>query len=168
MGVILELLRSCWETGIYNLRLEALHTAHAVACALDEQCRTEVGEFLSSLTPANPWLSGALVDALVTYGLVESPVADNQATREIRELLCNPDRDESRKRAYGVVSAFFEDVFQGTYYSSFDELKADDQRRFLVMAAQGATHEMNFHLSYILDRLLNQLNSHENIPAYKQ
>jgi hypothetical protein len=168
MGVILELLRSCWETGIYNRRLEALHTAHVVACALDEQCRTEVGEFLSSLTPANPWLSGALVDALVTYGLVESPVSDNQATREIRELLCNPDRDESRKRAYGVVSAFFEDVFQGTYYSSFNDLKADDQRRFLVMAAQGATHEMNFHLSYILDRLLHQFDSRENLPAYQR
>jgi hypothetical protein len=154
-AVVPRLLGICWQTGIYHLRLEALQMAQWHRTKLSGRAREEVKSFLGELPPPNNiLLSTALVDALGAFGMLESPVAAEDAATELATILGGSDEDPAmQKQAYAAVSNIFEDVYQGVYYEAIYALPADDRMRLLTMAALGAPQH-GFSTSWILGELL--------------
>lgn len=76
-----ELLRVCWKTGLYHLKIDVLQLVEWSSRVLQGSVRDEVEEVLRGLHSRNLFLSTAIVDALICYGLVESPVTPEQAAQ---------------------------------------------------------------------------------------
>ncbi len=82
-----ELLRTCWATGLYHLRLEALRVAEMAGGVLTGDLREQVQVLLGSYQPRDALLSTAVVEAMLSYDMVQSPVSEEQAAAEIAEIL---------------------------------------------------------------------------------
>ncbi|HLN28165.1 MAG TPA: NERD domain-containing protein [Gemmataceae bacterium] len=105
-----ELLRTSWATGLYNLRLEALHVAETAGRALSGDLREQVKALLESFRPRNLFLSTAVVEAMISYDMVQSPVSEEQAAAEIAEIL-DPKAHEQACRA---AETTFEEIWRKT------------------------------------------------------
>jgi hypothetical protein len=160
------LVKAGWSSGLYHLRLEVLQLAQWCSDIITGPARDELVAFLSSLNPKNFGLSTSLVDALMAYDMVESPVTRERAKEEVREILAAEEDATSCVRAYGVVSSIFEDIYQGAYYEAIEVLTRDDRIRLLTRAALGAP-DYGFSTDWILRELV-MLNDAIALPAFRR
>jgi hypothetical protein len=182
----IELLRSCWNSGVYILRMEAMELARSLARHLSEHHPEKVpqvwSEIESCLSERNPVMNTFVLEALAGYDGYERPVEVEQALTEMRRLIAEepplsehfmiveeqrPEHDEHRTRvdhAYSIVDKMFEDVYQGAYYDAYEMLNHDEQVRLLYLAGQrvGA----GFYTEWILHEL-NRLHDKRALPVYK-
>src|SRR5262249_46498399 len=128
-----ELLRACWATGLYHLRLDALQAAEWSAGVLRGGVREEVQEILGGLHSRNVFLRTAIVDALLCYGMVESPVSHEQAAREVAAILGAPENADTCRAAYHVVANQLEEIVSEAYSAAYDALEAADRERLLAL-----------------------------------
>ncbi len=160
------LLKTCLNTKIYHLQLEALQLAQECASLLKGAALDEVKGMLSCFQPQNIAISSQLVEALFAYGLAHSPIDSQSAADEIATILKTPDSLDAQENAYSAVSKQFEDVFEGAYYEAFHELSPHDRLRFLTMAALGAPN-YGWSVDWILTELLT-LNDSACLPAFQR
>lgn len=147
-----ELLRACWASGLYHLRLDALQVAEWSAGVLRGDLREEVQEILDGLRSRNVFLSTAIIEAMLRYGMVESPVSHEQAAREVAEILVAPENADSCQAAYNVVANQLEDIVSEAYSAAYDALEAADRERLLARGVLGAPHH-----AFATDWMLSQL-----------
>jgi hypothetical protein len=147
------LFRACWATRIYHLQLEALQLLESYASVLDGPVRVEIEAILIPLESEHLFISTAIVETMSRYGLVESPIATEDARNEIAEILLSPDDHIAQEKAHRVVTNQFEDVYQNTYYEAVQELEHRERLRLLTMAALGSP-SYSFWLDYILEELI--------------
>src|SRR5207237_1054459 len=105
--------------------------------------------------PRNIFLSTSVIDAMLRYDMVQSPVSEEQATTEMAELLQGPDSPEARANAYHVVGRIFEEIYLDAYYSAFRTLESNDRVKLLTMAALGASDD-GWNADWILKELLQE------------
>jgi hypothetical protein len=162
--VVPRLLRRCWQTGIYHLRLDALQVAEWNGRILTGPAREAVQEFLGTVHPKNLGLSTALVETLLAYDMVQSPVSAEDIARELAEILTSPDDPQSQERAYHAVANIFEEVYQEAFWDAIEALPRDERRVLLTMAALGAPSYGSF-TDWTLRELL-RLGDREALPAF--
>ena len=161
-----DFLRVCLQTGIAHLQMEALRLAEGCSQALSrrEPVRERVKGVLQRFDSHNIGISSSLVDAMLAYEMVESPVSMEQALNQMQSLLKNPEDPESQQWAHTCITRIFEDVFQAAYYHAFHELTELQQVDLLTMAALAAEYIGMFE-----DWTLAQLIKHNNrrsLPAF--
>jgi hypothetical protein len=164
--IVPRLVRSCWESRVYHLRLEGLEYAAACSSYLEGAPREELIEFLGSLPSTNVFLNSAIIDAMMSYDLVEPIVSAEHAARELQELLELPNDPEAQQRANGAVNSIFEDIYQGVYYEAIESLPKDARVRLFTMAALGAPNYGMF-TDWILNRLV-ELGDPASFPAFEK
>lgn len=158
------ILKAGWSSGYYHLRLEVLQLAQSYSQSIAGVPREEMVAFLEALHPKHLGLSTALVDTLMSYGMVESPVSPELASGEVSEILACEETPKACRRAYGVVSNIFEDVYQGAYWEAVEHLPREDRTRLLTMAALGA-EDYGSSTDWILRELVKAADANA-LPAF--
>lgn len=161
-----KLLRLCWSTGIYHLRLEILQLIQWYAHNITGPLRDEIVGILSGLKTKNLFLSTQLVEASMAYDLIESPIDAEGAAQEIDRIIRAEDTQEIREQAYSSISRQFEDVFEGAYYSAIHELSDDDFVTLYTRGSLGAP-SYGFFCDYILEELIQKADSRA-LPAFER
>jgi hypothetical protein len=87
--------------------------AQSHSTVLSSETREEVESFLSTCHSRNLFLSTAIVDALVAFGMVQSPVGSDDVARDLAAILGAYEDPVMQELAYRTVSNVFEDVYQG-------------------------------------------------------
>jgi hypothetical protein len=164
--VVTQLVRRCWDTRVYHLRLEALEYAAVCAAYLEGIHREEMIEFLNSLPTTNVIMNSAIIEAMMSYDLVEPIASTDQVAAELEEILRSPDDSEAHQRANGAVSSIFEDVYQGVYYEVIESLPKKSRVRLFTMAALGAP-DYAMLTDWILGRLV-ELGDPASLPAFEK
>jgi len=167
-AIVPRLLRTCWRTGIYHLRLDALQMAQWHATKLSGGAggaREEVESFLSALHPSDIFLSTALVETLGAFGMLQPLIAAADAAEDLAAILGGSPEDAAmQERAYSAVSNIFEDVYQGVFWEAISQLHREDRMRLLTMAALGAP-SYGFSTDWILGELLEYADA-RSLPAF--
>jgi hypothetical protein len=136
------------------------------ATRLTGELRDEVESFLGTLHSQHLFLSTAIVETLLAYGLVETPVTADHVTEELTEILNSCEEPAAQKRAYHAVTNIFEDIYQGVYWDTITALERDERVRLLTMAALGAPAH-GFFTDWILGELL-ELEDVRALPAFRR
>jgi hypothetical protein len=113
----------------------------------DEAVRQSLVRALEELPPPeHPFLSTALIEALQSLGALEEDEADHVdvVRDDIRRLLADQSDPDMQKLAFGVWFSQFDHPYVGAYCKAIYELKPDDLRTLLTMAAQGADDDASF------------------------
>jgi hypothetical protein len=158
------LLQHCWETGIYHLRIEALHLIQDFNILNGP--RDEIKTILPTLHSKNVFVNSLLVEILGSYGLLEPVVELEAVSKELRQILETPEDVVARQQAHGAVTNIFEDIFQGVYDEAIEELSKKDKQLLYTMAALGAP-SYGFFTDFILERLI-KFDDPATLPAFKR
>jgi hypothetical protein len=167
-----RLFRHCWNSGIYHLQLRVLDRVGAWGGwmwrdhGLREETRNELADILSGLQTSNIMLSTQLVETLMAFDLVESPVSSDDVAQQLRSILEHPDDAAEQQQAYIAVSNIFEEIFQDAYYRGIDSLSEKDRTRLFTMAGLAMPSD-SFSATYILSQLLKQ-NDIDALPAFRR
>jgi hypothetical protein len=164
--VVPQLVRLCWDSRIYHLRLEALEFAAACATSLEGSPREEMIELLNSLPNTHVFLNTSIIDAMMAYELLEPIVSADHVAAELEEILRFPDDPEAQQRANGAVCSIFEDVYQGVSYEAIESLPRESRVRLFTMAALGAP-EYSMFTDWILSRLV-EFGDTSSLPAFEK
>jgi len=135
--VISHLLKRSWATGIYHLRLEALQAAQFYRGVPDQSVRKAIAETLSSLETKNILLSSALVDAMMSYDLIDPITSSQEAIDQVQAILMSGEDEDNCRRAYGAITNIFEDIHGSAYYDAYRSLDLPDRTKLLALAAHG-------------------------------
>jgi hypothetical protein len=161
------LLRACWRTRIYHLRLAVLQVAEWNASRLAPEVREEVESVLGTLQSSHIFLNSAIVEAQLAYGMLQPPVAADDVARELTDILETPEEPSACIRAYHALGNIFEDVYQNAYWDAVEQLSRDERVQLLIMGALGAPDDSMLTTSWILRELL-RLGDGRSLPAYRR
>ena len=148
-----SLLRRAWKAGGYHLQLEALETAGFFWKA-DEPYRSEILETIEGCHSdrMHPFLGGVLIEALASFGEIESSTTVEQIQARIRTVIANPEDIEKCKMASGILSMRFEPIV-GPYSEAVAELTKEEKVRLFAMGARGSDPSISFDLHVTLEEL---------------
>jgi hypothetical protein len=150
----MRVLRLCWDSRAYHLRLDALMMIQSFAAATHGQAvRQEIVDVLDGLDTKNVMLSSQLVETLYSYDLIEPPDDEDSVLARIAAILANPEDEESRSWAYSIVSNQFEDVVAAPYIAAIEKL-TDDQRVALFTLAALGSPSYGFWNDWLLRELI--------------
>ncbi len=160
-----KLLKRCWETQIYHLRLAALDAVRDNSHQVGEPIRSELIGIVSNLDwEGNLGLSTTIVEVLASYEALEGGITVDDATKEIMTLLGDWENPVNYDHAYTIYTRLFEDVFQGVYDEAIFSLKVENRGKLLTMAALGAP-QYSFSIGWILQQLV-EMDFPDAIKAY--
>lgn len=163
-----RVLQLCWSSVAYHVQLEGLMMIQSFVAAVDgHSLHEEIVGVLDSFDTANIdiGISSQLVDTMNSYGMIESPVQANHVVSEINEILSREATSEQCKRAFGLVTAQFEDVVGETYFTVLEALDSEQRTRLFTMAALGAPPD-GFWTDWLLRRLI-ELADRQTLPAFE-
>lgn len=169
---IAEIVRYCWNSGIYHLRLKMLDCVGnwggrwSEDGHLSEGSRKEVAEALSNLETSNVMLSTQLVETMMVYDLIEPPVDVQQLDQQLADIVAHPDDPEAQSAASDVVSNMFEIVFDDLFYQAIEKLSPADRITLFTMAALGAP-SYSMSADYSLSKLL-EVDDQRTLPAFER
>lgn len=169
---IAEVVRHCWNSGIYHLRLKMLDCVGnwggrwSDEGRLSEGARQEVADALSRLETSNVMLSTQLVETMMVYDLIESPVDPQQLGQQLAELVARPRDPEAQSAACGIVSNMFEVIFDDAFYQAVEQLAPADRTTLFTMAALGAP-PYSMSAGYSLSQLLD-VDDPSTLPAFER
>ena len=160
-----NLLKRCWETQIYNLRLDALYAVQDRTHQVEEPIRSELIGIVKKLDwEGNLGLSTTITEVLASYEALEVGITVDDAAEEIVRLLEDWENPFNYEHAYTICTYVFEDVFQGVYYEAIYNLAPENRGKLLTMAALGAP-EYSFNIGWILQQLV-EMDFPNAIKAY--
>lgn len=148
----LRIFREAWSRHVYHLSLAALTLLESRRSIATDDEVAAVRAVIEECPGNNIFLNTAVIDVMVAYEVFESPVSDTTAAEEFADVLSAPENEETYARAYGLVGGIFEDIYQGVYYSVFENLVPNDRVSILIRSALGAGPD-GFHLDWILCEL---------------
>jgi hypothetical protein len=162
-----ELVRACLASGLYHLQHEGLDVARAAAHVLNDALKEQVKQILGSIEIRDdPFTNTTLIETMLAYDMVDSPVSDEEALAEIKQILSSNDDLTVRRKAYNAVTRIFEDVFQDAYYSALESLDNPERERLMTLAALGTDGSV-FFADWILRELVAN-GTQASLPAFLQ
>ena len=165
MHFVPTMLRKCWDSRAYHLRLQGLQTTQFFCREATGVVREEIATLLNSFDVQNDIMfSSALVEVLSSYGLIEPPGTAEGVLNEIRTLLGAAPSEDVYRAAYGIYGSQFEDVVAEPYCEAVGALSEDERIQFLTLAAQGG--DRGFFADTILHELL-QAHDPRALPAFE-
>jgi energy-coupling factor transporter ATP-binding protein EcfA2 len=160
-----NLLKRCWKTKIYNLRLDALNAVQDHTHQVEEPVRSELIGIVKNLYwEGNLGLSTTITEVLASYEALEIGITVDDVTKEIIRLLEDWENPFNYEHAYTIYTYIFEDVFQGVYYEAIYNLPSENRAKLLTMAALGAP-DYSFNIGWILQQLV-EMDFSNAIKAY--
>jgi hypothetical protein len=146
--------QACWNSGEYHLQLAALELVKRVRWVAEPASEQALGAWLDALaTPKHIFLSTALVEALDTYGLINTETTVEDVADHITRVLQAPHDAEARAWANYIVASQFEDVVCRPYTEAVDALSPSDFVALLSMAAMA--NEDSFFTDWTLQHLID-------------
>jgi len=123
-----KLLRRCWDTGIYNLRIDALESVQSLQAYVTDTLRDEVIQLINSLDwEGNILVSTTMNDVLCSYGAIETIVTVEEAKNEIHLVLYPP--KNLKEEIKGITDIPFEEFLNysacNLYYRMFEDIFQD-------------------------------------------
>lgn len=164
-----QILRLCWDSGAYHVRLKGLMTVQHFAFVTDgHPLHDEIVAVLESFDSTNIdiMLSTMVIEVMNSYGMIESPVPASQVAVEIRDVLQGELTNEKCERAYGIITAQFDDVIGDSYSMAIDELDTQQRTDLFTIAALGAPPH-GFWNDWLLRRLID-LADPRTLPAFER
>lgn len=164
-----RVLQLCWSSAAYHVQLEGLMMTQSFAAAVDgHPLHNKIVGILDSFDTANIGIgiSSQLVDTMNSYGMIESPVQADYVKLEINEILQGEATSEQCERAYGIVSAQFEDIVGEAYCIAIDALDTRSRTALFTIAALGAPSH-GFWNDWLLRRLIDFADQH-TLPAFER
>jgi hypothetical protein len=166
-GLVPRLLRVCWASGVYHVMLDSLAMTRSFASAAQGSAvHDEIVEVLGEIRSDNWALSTMLVEALYSYGLVESPYDEDFVRGQVGEVLSRPQDQDARELAYTIVSNQFEDVIAEPYVSVIDGLEPGRRIMLYTLASLGSP-SCGFWNDWLLDRLI-EAGDPQALPAFQR
>jgi hypothetical protein len=162
-----RILRLCWDSTAYHVQLKGLMTAQVFAAVVDgHPLHDEMVAVLDSIDTTNIDImrSTMVVDAMNSYDMLESPVEVSHATAEIKAILQGDLTSEQCERAYGLVTAQFEDIVGEAYWTAIDALDPQQRTELYTIAALGAPPH-GFWNDWLLRRLIDA-EDRRTLPAF--
>jgi hypothetical protein len=161
-----RVLRLCWDSRAYHLRLDALMMIQSFAAASRGQAvRQEIVDVLEGLDTKNMMLSGQLAETLYSYDLIEPSDSEDSVLARIAVILHNPEDEESRQWAYSIVSNQFEDVVAAPYIAAIGRLTDNERTALFTLAALGSP-PYGFWNDWLLRELIKFADP-AALPAFK-
>ena len=164
---VADLLDKCWRSGTYHVRLAALHMTQMFSLVAEGETRDAIVAVLDDLRPSNIFLSSTVVEALHSYGLVQSPYSVEGVLAQIRSVLSEPESEDAQQAAYSIAVSQFEDVIAEPYVEAVESLSRQDRLRLTVLAALGAADAHGFFSDWILKRLVDARDP-QALPAFER
>jgi hypothetical protein len=150
------------------VQFKGLMMAQVFATVLDEHpLHDEIVAVLESFDTTNIDImrSTMVVDAMNSYGMLESPIEVSHVTAEIKEFLRGDLTNEQCERAYGLVTAQFEDIVGEAYWTAIDALDPQQRTELYTVAALGAPPH-GFWNDWLLRRLIETADR-RTLPAFE-
>jgi hypothetical protein len=162
------LLRACWNTKFYHLRLEVLHLVTDFGRNVDGPIKDETEQILSSLDWKGNLLGGSsLVEAKAAFGLLEPITTSDEIMDELSQILEDPDSEVAQQQAYNSVSNLFEEIYESLYWDAIKSLSVSDQVKLLTMASLGAPPYGMVTPAWILKELI-RLNDPLSLQGFQR
>ena len=138
-AMAVPVLRLCWDSGAYHVRLDGLHMIESFAAAVEgHPLREEIITLLDSFDTNDFMLNSSLAETLHAYRLIEAG-GDAEAVREqIAQILSDPSSADSRTLAYGVVASQFEDIIAAPYIEAIGSLPPGQRTALYTLASLGS------------------------------
>jgi hypothetical protein len=149
----LRIFNEAWSRGIYHVGLTALDLIQSRRSRATDDEANEIREELRRCESDNIMMNTAIIDVMLSYDMIESPVSPVSAGDEVRAILTMPDSDETYELAYGIVARCFEEVFQNVYFEALSKLPQHDEAVLLTRAAMCT--DASFYVDWILQRLIH-------------
>jgi hypothetical protein len=166
-ALVPQVLRLCWASKVFHIRLDSLCMARGFAVAVEgHPAREQIAGALLEIDTGNWGLSSMLVDALHAYGLIEPLYDEDQVRAQVSQALSNPADQESRELAYSIVSRQFEDVIAAPYESVVEGLDPQQRTMLYTLASLGSTH-YSFWNDWLLQHLVESRDPRA-LPAYER
>lgn len=147
------LFRRAWSAGGYHLQLLTLSVAGYFGGSIEPH-RSEILNVLEQLEPHHWMLRSSLVEALSSFGEIESPTTAEELRARIRATISHPDKDIACQFASVIVSSLFEDeAIVGPYCEAIDGLTPHEKARLFTMAALGSDPAASMWHCWTLDQL---------------
>jgi hypothetical protein len=133
------LLRLCWDSRAYHIRLGSLDMTRSFAGAVrGHPLHDEITDALAGINTENWALSTMLVESLHAYGMIESPYDESLVRAQIDQALSNPSDQEARELAYAIAANQFEDVIAEPYITVINDLSPEQRTMLYILASVGS------------------------------
>ncbi len=132
-------LRLCWNSGAYHVRLDGLHMIESFATAVEgHPLRDEIISILESLDTNDFMVNTSLAETLHAYRLIEAAGSAEAIREQIAHILGNPSASDSPSLAYGIVAGQFEDIIAAPYIEALESLPPGQRTALYTIAALGS------------------------------
>ena len=134
-AMALPVLRLCWDSGAYHVRLDGLHMIETFAAAVEgDPLREEIITTLDSFGTDDFMLNTSLAEAWHAYGLIEANGDAGSVREQIAQILGSPPSADSRTLAYGLVASQFEDIIAAPYFEAIGSLPPGQRTALYTLA----------------------------------
>ncbi|MGI8450302.1 MAG: hypothetical protein ACR2MP_24630 [Streptosporangiaceae bacterium] len=138
-AMAVPVLRLCWDSGAYHVRLDGLHMIESFAAAVEgHPLREEIITLLDSFDTNDFMLNTSLAETLHAYRLIEADGNAEAVREQIAQLLSDPSSADSRALAYGVVASQFEDIIAAPYIEAIGSLPPGQRTALYTLASLGS------------------------------
>ena len=138
-AMAVPVLRLCWDSGAYHVRLDGLHMIESFAAAVEgHPLREEIITLLEGFDTNDFMLNTSLAETLHAYRLIEADGNAEAVREQIAQLLSNPSSADSRALAYGVVASQFEDIIAAPYIEAIGSLPPGQRTALYTLASLGS------------------------------
>ncbi len=147
-------IRRFWESAPYHLKVELMQGAEwsAIRASTDE--KVELIQLIESLPHTNNiGVSSSMIDALQRLGALDQAAEEHEASvaEHLNTILNSPETKEWCTVALHLYNSQFDHPYDSAYCQVVGELAEGDRKRFLMMAAKGATFaDSTFFLSSLI------------------
>jgi hypothetical protein len=160
-------LRLCWDSGAYYLRLDGLQMIESFAAAVDgHPLREQIITILDSLDTSDFMINTSLGETLHAYRLIDVPGDADAIGAQIAQILSAPADSESRELAYGIVASQFEDIIAAPYAEAIGSLSGGQRTALYTLASLGSPAYGAWN-DLLLHELL-QSGDREALPAFQR
>jgi energy-coupling factor transporter ATP-binding protein EcfA2 len=164
-----KVLKLCWDSAAYHVRLAGLQAAERFARTLDgHPLHAQIVDILDTFDTTNLDLgvSTQLVETLNAYSAIDSPVQTDDAQSEIAEILQGEWTSDRCEHAYYVVANQFENIVGEAYGAVIDALDAEQRTTLYTMAAVGSPQH-GFWNDWLLQTLADTCDR-RTLPAFER
>jgi len=138
-AMAVPVLRLCWDSGAYHVRLDGLHMIESFAAAVEgHPLREEIITLLEGFDTNDFMLNTSLAETLHAYRLIEADGNAEAVREQIAQLLSDPSSADSRALAYGVVASQFEDIIAAPYIEAIGSLPPGQRTALYTLASLGS------------------------------
>jgi len=151
--LVRKIIERYWHNAPYNLQLDLMQAAGRCWGANEVERSTLITTIEALPQTKNVLVSTVILEALQQLGALEDSAAEHKVDVHIQveKFLSEPENAENYSAAHHVYYAQFDHPLSSAYWEVVSELSEAQRKRFLIMAAKGASDSYFFISCLLLD-----------------